>query len=83
MAFSADGKNIASGSGGGHFFINQNYPGEIKVWDAATGQEKLALKGHTSRLTSVAFSTDGTRIVSASHDGTVKIWEVPLAKPEP
>ena len=34
------------------------------------------LTGHTHWVVAVAFSTDGTRIVSASLDTLVKIWEV-------
>ena len=42
----------------------------VKVWDAATGQEMLTLKGHTGGCHSVAFSPDGKRIVSGSHGQT-------------
>jgi len=35
----------------------------------------MALKGHTSDVSSVAFSGDGKRIVSGSADGTVKFWD--------
>src|SRR5262249_38625602 len=42
--------------------------GTVKVWDAQTGQETLTLKGHTSGVYSVAFSPDGKRLASASHD---------------
>ena len=38
----------------------------VKVWDAATGQETLTLKGHTDDVMSVAFSPDGRRLASAS-----------------
>src|SRR5262249_49524642 len=45
VAFSPDGKRIASGSG----------DGTVKVWDAQTGQDGLTLKGHTGPVSSVAF----------------------------
>jgi WD40 repeat protein len=36
-----------------------------KVWDADKGQETLVLKGRTSGVSSVAFSPEGTRILTA------------------
>ena len=65
MAFSPDGKRLASAS---HY-------GPVKVWDAQTGQELLTLKGHTGVVNSVAFSPDGKRLASASEDHTVKVWD--------
>jgi WD40 repeat protein len=45
------------------------------VWDAATGQEVLSLTGHTGYVYCVAYSPDGTRIVSGSSDHTLKVWD--------
>jgi WD40 repeat protein len=49
--------------------------GEIKIWDATSGKEARALKGHTSTVSSVAFSPDGKRIVTGSNDSSIKIWD--------
>src|SRR5207237_459008 len=61
VCFSPDGKRLASASAG---FDAQRrpLPGEVKVWDAETGQEVRALKGHTGPVFSVCFSPDGKRI---------------------
>ena len=40
--------------------------GTVKLWDAATGQEVLTLKGHTKSVNSLSFSPDGRQIATAS-----------------
>ncbi|GIT29906.1 MAG: hypothetical protein Ct9H300mP1_19520 [Planctomycetaceae bacterium] len=54
----------------------------VKVWDAATGQETLTLKGHTGFITAVCFSPDGKRILSGSSDTSLKIWNASTGEPE-
>jgi WD40 repeat protein/serine/threonine protein kinase len=71
VAYSPDGKRLASGAGN-----TPGKPGEVKVWDAQTGQELLPLKVHNDIVWSVAFSPDGKRLASACRDQTVKVWDV-------
>jgi WD40 repeat protein len=73
VAFSPDGKRLASTGG------EMNKPGEVRIWDSATGQELLSLKGHTAHISGVAFSPDGLRLASCgggiNKPGEVKIWD--------
>ena len=39
------------------------------------GEELNLLKGHTDWVKSVAFSSDGSRIVSGSDDKSVRVWD--------
>ena len=41
-----------------------------------TGTELVTLTGHTQAVTAVAIHPDGRRLVSASYDHTLKVWEV-------
>jgi WD40 repeat protein len=47
-----------------------------------TGEVEAELKGHTDFVRSVAFSQDGSRVVSGSYDKTVRIWNVTTGEVE-
>jgi len=49
---------------------------DILILDAITGSQTAVLSGHTDKVRSVTFSSDGTSLVSGSDDKTVKLWDV-------
>jgi WD40 repeat protein len=69
VAFSPDGKSLATGEGVA-----------LKLYDSQTGREILALPGHGKAISGVAFSPNGQILASASVDDTVKVWDVPNAR---
>jgi hypothetical protein len=74
VAFSPDGKQLASTSG---TWSEPEIVGEVKLWDVATGKELLTLPARdTKAVWSVCFSPDGKTLVTASRDHTIRLWEV-------
>ena len=61
--------------------IHEDGTVHLWTWDPTTGHSLLAspllLIGHTKAVTSVAFSPDGTLLVTTSEDGTAKLWALP------
>jgi WD40 repeat protein len=74
LAFSPDGKILASGSG---------YIGTaIRLWDRSTGQPLGALEGHGACVSSVTFHPRDSKILaSAGGDQTVRLWDLGSRQP--
>jgi hypothetical protein len=65
IAFSADGRVIATGS----------KDNTAKVWDAITGAERISLK-HTGPVTEVIFNRSATRLATKCDDGSARVWDL-------
>jgi WD40 repeat protein/tryptophan-rich sensory protein len=48
----------------------------VKLWNARTGQELWSRTEHTGPIFSLAFSPDGTELITGSWDHTALVWEV-------
>ena len=63
-AFSLDSKHILLGS----------QDGAMQIWDAKDRNTLPKLfRGHTRAVDSVSYAPDGTRFISGSYDGTIRI----------
>lgn len=52
--------------------------GLVRVWDLATGEQRVTLTGHEGGVSSVACVRSGDRAlaVTAGRDGTVRVWDI-------
>lgn len=48
----------------------------IRLWDPRTQEKLMKLRGHKDNVRAVKLSRDGTQCVSASSDGTVRLWSI-------
>ncbi|HYH63317.1 MAG TPA: WD40 repeat domain-containing protein [Urbifossiella sp.] len=70
VAFSADGRTLASGDG------DWNRPGDVRLWNTADWTERAALRT-TGEVLALAFDPTRPRLAAGSWDKTVKVWTLP------
>ena len=69
LAFSPDGKQVASGS----------WDETVRLWNVQTGQMRVLGK-NCSRVNCVAFSRSGEHLAACSLDGRIRLWNVETAR---
>jgi len=70
MAFSPDGKILASG--------HEN--GGVKFWDIATGNVTRTIDSHSLGLVKMAFSPDGRLLATGSEDSQIRLFDTASGK---
>jgi len=68
VAWSPDGRRIAVAGA----------DGTTRVFDPATGQLELILRGHERAVSTVSFSPDGRRLASHDEGGAIRVWALDL-----
>ncbi|MBA3872105.1 MAG: WD40 repeat domain-containing protein, partial [Anaerolineae bacterium] len=73
-AYLLDGKKalIATGDPSYTIFV----PGDIILWDLATGEEIHRFKGHQAQVAALSISPDGLNFLSGAIDGTMFLWNI-------
>ncbi len=73
VRWSADGRRV----------VSRSVSGYAHVWFAAVRPDTYDLEGHTGAIRSLESSPDGRTLLTASDDGTARLWHVPpSAEPE-
>ena len=70
LAFSPDGKTIASGS----------QDKTVQLWDIEKRRKLATLEAHEGWVTALAFSADGKTIASGDTNKVIKLWDVDTHK---
>src|SRR5260370_8466451 len=66
VAFSSDGKVVASGGGNGL----------IRFWDRANMRQLYLIGAHGNGVRRIVFFADGKRMASCGDDATVRLWDI-------
>jgi WD40 repeat protein/serine/threonine protein kinase len=84
LAFSPDGKHIASGSFTPNPFKLRDSRGVVKIWNPNDGSEALTFQGAQGVILSLTYSPDGTHIASSSinEDHSFTVWDARTGKDE-
>ena len=61
--------------------VDDDQPDDVQIIDAGSGQPSTAPLSHSSAITAMSFSPDATRALTASMDGTSRVWNSATGEP--
>jgi WD40 repeat protein len=64
----------------GRWLASAGNDGTVRLWNLQDGTDPIVLRGHQNEVNSVHFSPGG-RLVTASDDGTVRVWRCEACRP--
>lgn len=76
--------NMATVSPDGRFIAAAAFTADVKVWEIVYSKDSsvkevtkvMQLKGHKSAVTWLCFTPNSERIITASKDGTIRVWNI-------
>jgi serine/threonine protein kinase/WD40 repeat protein len=73
VMFSPDSSTLVTGAG--------YTESTIRLWDARSGKAIGSLEGHSTWVSDLLFTPDGTQLISSSADQTIRLWDWATRKP--
>lgn len=79
VAFSPDGTKVVTG-GGTDGFDTAELHNQARLWDAASGQVLQTFVSDAYGVTAVAFSPDGSRVLTGASGNLIHLWNAKTAE---
>lgn len=73
VKFAPDGQLLATATGN---WRQTDLPGELRLWELATGKEIADLKTHECEIKRIDFDHEGKRLITAGADRAILVWDV-------
>jgi serine/threonine protein kinase len=76
LAFSPDSKTLATASASWADIQFKVAPAQVRLWDVAQGSPRMRLPEQPIQVFDLAFTPDGTTLISANMAGAIIFWDL-------